>query len=183
MDLASKQVEMHGALRIERMQLASGKPWVMIFRGKAAKPIANYAFKSADRAEAFIASEKEKEAARVAYQATRKAERSAKAAAFVMPYKVGDVLHGSWGWEQTNCEFAQVVKILGKRKLVIQGISSKRVGDGYSHGMAENLVPLPGVFVGAELARVVDLYGGVNWNAHCSMHAWDGSPKYSSWYA
>ena len=170
-----------GALRIVRNDL--GRPSVRIFRGVAVRPYANYYFKDASARERYIAGEIAKAAALDAAKAARKAERSAKAAAFVMPYKVGDVLHGSWGWEQTNCEFAQVVKILGKRKLVIQGISSKRVGDGYSHGMAENLVPLPGVFVGAELARVVDLYGGVNWNAHCSMHAWDGSPKYNSWYA
>ena len=34
-------------------------------------------------------------------------QRSQARKNFVNPYKVGDILHHSWGWEQTNCDFTR----------------------------------------------------------------------------
>src|SRR3972149_4546227 len=56
---------------------------------------------------------------------------------------IGDVFNTNWGWEQTNIDFFQVVKIspTGKTCQVIQ-IGSKTVqGSEISHGMADSVIP------------------------------------------
>lgn len=178
-----KSIEIHGALRIER-RILGDRPCVAIYRGKGFKPIANYSFKTLERADAFVVEAKQKEAERVAYIATRKAERSAKAAAFVMPYKVGDVLHGSWGYDQTNCEFFEILDILGKRAVVIRELKHVHVA-GSAGSMSESVIADRGAdrFHGSELRKIVGVDGYVRLHTSCSLHAWDGRPCYSSWYA
>ena len=40
---------------------------------------------------------------------------------------VGDVLYSSWGYEQTNINFYQVTKVVGKRMIEICEIESKTI--------------------------------------------------------
>lgn len=40
------------------------------------------------------------------------------------PYKVGQILYDSWGWEQTNIDFYKVIET-GKKSIKIQKIASK----------------------------------------------------------
>lgn len=53
--------------------------------------------------------------------------------------KVGDVFHMTWGYEQTNNNFFQVVKVCGETSVRVVEVSpSYNVDTHYSHGMAEN---------------------------------------------
>jgi hypothetical protein len=45
---------------------------------------------------------------------------------FQMPYKVGDILHHSWGYDQTNCDFYQVVEAK-KASVILKKIGAKTV--------------------------------------------------------
>ena len=57
--------------------------------------------------------------------------------------KVGDLFYDSWGWEQTNIDFYQVVGLRGKTQVVLKAIKSKKVPDGF---MSCKVSPMVGAF-------------------------------------
>src|SRR4030067_498516 len=73
-----------------------------------------------------------------------KADRKVKRIAFKNPAKVGDILSCSWGYDQTNVDFYQVVKVSGKCVYIqeIGGHSLDSVSD-----MADHVKPNKNAFV------------------------------------
>ena len=65
-------------------------------------------------------------------------------AAFRESLRVGDILYSSWGWEQTNIDFYQVVAIRGSA-VDLRQLDQRTTEDGY---MCGTTVPLPDVFKG-----------------------------------
>ncbi len=66
---------------------------------------------------------------------------------FKNPAQVGDILVDSWGYDQTNIDFYQVTEVKGKM-VTVQEIAGKTVeGTTYSHGMADEVVPVKDRFV------------------------------------
>lgn len=61
-------------------------------------------------------------------QADRKAKAKAEKAAWHHDFAIGDILHYSWGYEQTNCEFYQVVSLKAKA-IMVRRISGAMVPD------------------------------------------------------
>lgn len=55
--------------------------------------------------------------------------------------RVGDILYSSWGWEQTNIDFYQVIAIRGSA-VDLRQLDQRTTEDGY---MCGTTVPLPGV--------------------------------------
>lgn len=108
-------------------------------------------------------------------------ERKAAKSTFLSKLEVGTILHGSWGYEQTNCEYFIVREIKGA-KVKIQEIGHKDVGgEGYS-SMSTFVMPDPDKSIGEVLDRVV-AGNGIKLHSSCTLHLWDGSKNYSSWYA
>lgn len=66
------------------------------------------------------------------------------AAAFRESLRVGDILYSSWGWEQTNIDFYQVIAIRGSA-VDLRQLDQRTTEDGY---MCGTTVPLPDVFKG-----------------------------------
>jgi len=62
----------------------------------------------------------------IARREAKKAKSKAAKANFINPYKKGDIFYTSWGWEQTNVDFYQVVGTT-KMGVKIQRIRSKHV--------------------------------------------------------
>ena len=58
--------------------------------------------------------------------------------------RVGDILYSSWGWEQTNIDFYQVIAIRGSA-VDLRQLDQRTTEDGY---MCGTTVPLPDVFKG-----------------------------------
>lgn len=52
--------------------------------------------------------------------ATKKTKEIAKPAEYQHGYKVGDILYMSWGWEQTNLDFFQVVAVTEKSVRLVE---------------------------------------------------------------
>jgi hypothetical protein len=106
--------------------------------------------------------------------------------------KVGDILQSSWGYEQTNVDFYEVVKAT-KAMVTVRRIAGKMLPseDGYS-AMSGFTVPVPGAFVedyrAKELRRKVLNGGSIRINDYAYAHLIepkeDGSyPRaYVSWY-
>lgn len=96
---------------------------------------------------------------------------------FKNPYEVGQILYNSWGYEQTNVNFYQIVEVKAK-SIVIQEIDQERQ---YSQSDAGTCMPIKDSFASEKqivkmiTIRVYD--GKVNYYVHLST--WDGKPK--SW--
>lgn len=127
----------------------AGRPLAVGFYGKADKPAFNYSFRSTERRDQYVANWLRSMDGVAASKAARVAARAAKMAA-PMGLKVGDVLYGSWGYDQTNVEFWQVVKIVGKRMVEIRELCTESVETGFMSG---NAVPLQDQFTSKQPLR------------------------------
>lgn len=114
------------------------------FTGKRAKPDFFYRFQTQEaaiqHAEKFIAEE------------TARFERNNAPVSI----KVGDILVSSWGWEQTNVDFYQVVELKGDF-VKFREIESNKVYDGDMNGRA---FPKLGEFCGEVVRRKIQKYCG-----------------------
>jgi len=152
------------------------------FHGKAQKPDWHYRFRSpearAKHIDGFFAN--------IRGHDKVKADRKAQRKAFINPFSLGDILHYSWGYDQTNCEFYQVVAINDKQ-ITMREIGQDSVdGSTYAHGMADSRIATPDRFIGEPLTKLVQTYDGAI--AYVSMKfgsasLWSGEPMYCSWYA
>lgn len=126
-------------------------------------------------------------------------------ARFQNPYKIGDILHHSWGYDQTNCDFYQVVEVK-KASVVLRKIGAKTV-PGSEGFMSESLMPEKDAFIiegfqaltkhdkpitpdNPTITKRVSFYvkeddtlryfipTPYGW---CDL--WGGKPEYNSWYA
>jgi hypothetical protein len=103
---------------------------------------------------------------------------------------VGDIIHHSWGWEQTQCDYYQVLSVTA-HGATIQAIDSETVPGSDTGGMSDRRLPIKDQFVRRcgsgpveEPLKVrIDGRNYVTTLAHGSATVWDGSPKYCSWYA
>jgi hypothetical protein len=88
----------------------------------------------------------------------RKAERRAK---LDQPHglAVGDVLRSSWGYDQTNTDYFEVTRVIGKRTVEVRKLAEQIEQTAWAQG---NSVPVPGQYVGAPMRRQVDTQGAVN---------------------
>jgi len=115
-------------------------------------------------------------------QLRKQADRELKKS-FTHDYEKGQIFFTSWGYDQTNVDFFQVVGRTQKT-VKIQEIASRTVKD--SEGMMCCYVePVKNDFFGKNkpFNKVVDhksknLRGDI-----FSYYPYDGTPKYSSWYA
>lgn len=125
------------------------------------------------------------------------AERAAAKAlipAILATYSEGDILSCSWGWEQTNVEFVQVIRKTASR-LIVRAISGKLK---QTQSMAGKLTPVKNVFIGPAFALSIRPFGPNG--GHCvkgayiydkgkvsSANHWQKTnaieEHYCSWYA
>ena len=161
----------------------NGKPGVLVWQGKQAKPIQYYRFASVEKQMAHV---QEVIEAEVKYMEAKRATAEKKKNA-VCPFKVGDILTGSWGYDQTNAEAYQVVEVKGK-SVVIKSLAFETEKD--SEGfMSCRVMPVKDSFSedSKGMLKRPQTYNGENWyvklNHSCHLSLWSGSSMYSSWYA
>ena len=96
-------------------------------------------------------------------------------------FQVGDILYNSWGWEQTNIDFYQVVKRTDA-SIWIRPIAYKLSSHGAGY-MSGNKVALKDQFTSEEITRKAVRFGnGCNFDYGWGRK-WDGRPVSCSWYA
>lgn len=84
----------------------TGKCYAIAFWGTAHKSLWHHSFRTEDQRNARIWEFKQSVESSLAYRADRKA----KIAATPNPYKVGDIVNTSWGYDQTNVDFFAIVR-------------------------------------------------------------------------
>ncbi|HFQ7030073.1 TPA: hypothetical protein ACHSMM_004514 [Yersinia enterocolitica] len=71
---------------------------------------------------------------------------------------VNDVFASSWGYEQTNVNFYQVIAVRGKKTAILREIRAAVVN--YDHSMVGNKKPVPNDFIGEAITRRICDRGG-----------------------
>lgn len=166
---------------------ARGKPCALGFRGQARKPEFHYMFPNVDRLNEYV----DRWASGLAADKERREDRVAKRKALAdMPIKmqVGQILHYSWGYDQTNNDFYQVVEVKAK-SIVMREIASKFVKspDGFSR-MSGHVSPVRDAFLenAPNLVKIVrrdDNREYVVMDFGIADPCADDSVHYESWYA
>jgi len=101
--------------------------------------------------------------------------------------KAGDILHHSWGYEQTNCDYYQVLSATAHSAISREIVAATVEGSTYSHGMADMRVPVKDAFCGEPVTVRINGYNQVaaskgSFSYGC-VSRWDGKAHNCSWYA
>lgn len=157
-----------------------GKPAAMAFHGTRGKADWIFRFQTTRERDDYIA----RYLATLKEQAKNKAAHKAAKTQYINPWKAGDVLVSTWGYDQTNVDFYQVIKATAKT-VTIRPIESEPV-PGSEGFMCNMVLPVRGSFKDDMLAprKVTPWQGGeyIVIGNH-TAHKWEGKPVYQSWYA
>lgn len=160
----------------------AGRWCALGYAGTAYRPAFHFTFRSAERREQYIADWLKSQRATVASREARAAQRKA-AAARGHDLQVGDVLYSSWGYEQTNIDFYQVVRVVSLRSVELRELTQQVTETGNMCGTATAVkdsfrAGAPALIKRADGCSVPRLGG-------CRRAAtkWNGHPLYCSWYA
>jgi len=152
------------------------KPIAIGFSGKRSRPDFNYIFRSASQLTEYV----NKWIHGLKQRQLRKEADRAERRAFRHTLKVGDILSASWGYEQTNIEFYQVTRIVGKRMIEIRELAQDKYEDGFLQGTTS---PVPDRFISSP-QRVMVQHGNcikVHSCAYASLYI--GKPlRWSSYH-
>jgi hypothetical protein len=106
--------------------------------------------------------------------------------------KVGDIYYASWGYDQTNIEYAQVVEISPTGKTVMCRMMNQTEVPGSQGFMSETVMPstqtgevfrLRVKTLEDEALYLKGSYPFCNGKRYERFWKWDGKPKYQSHYA
>lgn len=145
------------------------------FVGKAIKPAFHYYFRSEPARDEYVS----KFARSLQARAQDRAQRAEARKNDTHGLMVGSILFSSWGYEQSNVDWYQVIAVISDKTVVIQKIAASIEDTG---SMCGNSRPVPGRFVG-EPMRKRATSNGIALTSFSTAFAWDGQPKYCSWYA
>ena len=154
-------------LEIHIYELA-GAPYAIVWAGKSNKKLWWVKFRDEaqrqHRIDETIASRKQ----HAEYKQKRQEERKQ----YRHTFKVDDILSSSWGYDQTNVDFYQVVAVTDKA-VKIRKIGSKGVDE--SH-----VVAVPNSFDGPPMTKLVRQGDRVSLTSYSSASKWDGKPRYET---
>ena len=157
----------------------NGQFYAQCFVGRAQKPTWHYRFQSAEKREAKIRAQIEAVKEAQERKAKWKAEQNKPHG-----WEPGMILYSSWGYEQTNVEFYEVIEVIGKSMIRMELIGSQEANDTgeYGHGMANEVVPNIKARSG-EIYRAKVVSNGAKGKYGQRATPWSGKPVYQSWYA
>lgn len=103
------------------------------WRGKSTTPAFFYRFPTSEKRDAYVSKWVSDEAESHRVRSEFKAKRAAEKKAFRHDFKVGEVLHSSWGYEQTNVEFYEIVAI-SEKQVSFREVAQRRERTGHDSG-------------------------------------------------
>jgi len=109
-----------------------------------------------------------------------KNKEAAKRRDFVPTLTPGDILDTCWGYDQTNREFFQVIRITGKTA-VLREIAQKEVAR--TGPFSGTVIGMKDQFTGKEISRRVSPGNSVRIDEYRYASLWDGKPANCSWGA
>lgn len=175
-----------------------GKLLGIAFAGTSGKPAWNYRFRTVEQRTKYINDFVEQQRERIESKQNRKAEQQAATTA-ELGVKVGDIYYASWGYDQTNLNFFQIVALVGKYSVKVREVNLMVKETEHHSDMARdvsfNLAPaiLPqrsnSTFLSGnpdgDIKRVGIVNGEpyINLCSYASAYPYKGEKLYESWYA
>lgn len=160
-------------------------PTVKIWRPKAKKPFISYYFKTTERMEEYIQGIIDGYKEDMERKEKRKQDRKGNPE-LLKQADTGAIFHFSWGYDQTQCDYFQVISRKGQM-VKVQQIASRSVKGSEGH-MSDNRIAVKDSFLTDEkiLTKKVQFTKGTPYltmasYGWCSL--WNGKPQYCSWYA
>lgn len=150
------------------------RPRLIVFKRNQSKPILNMVYSSPERRDAqidsYIRVERSSMLSKMKQQVEKQQARHT--------YKVGDILYASWGYEQTNVNFYQIVAV-AEKSIKIRPISQKVVE---ADKGTEKVVAVPNTFTGPAITKVPQYaYGSFRVvDDRKTLSLWDGRPTYQT---
>lgn len=140
-----------------------GKPVAIGWRGKAKKPAFFFSFRDEERRERYISEwldgQRKTAEARKEWRAKRNGPHS---------LKVGQVLYRSWGYDQTNVNWYEVTRVIGKCTVEIREISARRVGE--QGGPSERVAPHVGNYIGEPMRKRARSDNSLHFNSYSDCY-------------
>jgi hypothetical protein len=171
----------------------TNQPYAIAFHGRCQKPDWNFRFANEAARDKKI---EDWLAGLESWSESKKERRATNSQPTSL--EIGDILHGSWGYDQTQCDYFQVVGKKGKRGVYVRKIAAKTV-EGSQGYMSDSRLPVKDSFLNSITTFHIatgdtirydpgeyyerDYPGSGEKDRHYSASKWDGSPNYCSWYA
>ena len=152
------------------------KLYAIAYQGRRNKPDFYYRYQSEASREDAI----EKFFAGIASRLDYRAEVNRQRREFKSKLEVGSILYCSWGWEQTNVDFYQVVAVKSAKTVVVREIGASVEEKGFMSGEA---MPMIDHFVGEPMVKRVSVHDSIRISDCQSASVWHGRPVHCSWYA
>lgn len=156
---------------------AKGRQWAMGYHGRAGKPDFYNSFRTIESMNAHIKGWLSGLRQHKQRQESERAERKE----FKHGLRPGMILHGSWGYDQTNCEYFKVIEVKGKSVIVVE-IGHKTV-EGSQGFMSEQVAPDPDNVIGKPIKKLVLPGNRLSFDHFSLSLCGADSEYYSSWYA
>lgn len=146
---------------------SAGALYAIAFAGKAIKPLWHHRFRNEQARQEYIDTTAEQRHAKQERRGVEKASRTA----YRHNLKVGDVLVSTWGYDQTNVDFYEVVAAREK-SVKIRPIGSRSAGGATG---VDYVMPAPGSYTGeASGWKPVREGGYVHLTSYSSASRWSG---------
>ena len=148
----------------------------MGFYGKTKKPIWHYRFRNKEDADDHIEKFFKNRQEHLVRKEVAKQERLSASQEMADNAKVGDIYYASWGYNQTNIDFYQILEKKGKMSFMLQKIGSIIA---HAERGSDYVMPNPKHTKGDPMLKRINAYG-FTLNSFATASPWDGQPKYET---
>lgn len=156
----------------------SGKgPALIAYKGRQRKPAKFHIFPTEECRDRILAEFIANETKNEDYKRTRRES--------VHGLAIGDIVYSEWGYDQTNVDFYEVVRVPSARSVVVREIK-KDTTESAPGSMTGKAMPKPGQFeeTAKEMTRrAIGLYslkGGKSLRG--TLNKWNGTARAVTWY-
>jgi hypothetical protein len=167
------KVETYKSYEFQTWTNEKGRSVLRVYRGESGKPKSYYYYVSLESRNDAVAGFKKSADSREKMMAERKAARMNT----VNPYQIGDILTSSWGYDQANVDFYEVVGVTNK-SVRLEKIGSTTIENNDSYGL--KVVPDTSWRGGKVMLKRVDSSGYVSLTSYSCASKWDGNPQYET---
>ena len=148
-----------------------------MFEGKKSSPTKHYQYstpeKRSEGIDRFVKQVTQVQAMKAAYKANLDKPHT---------LQVGQIVHSSWGYDQTQNDFYKIIELKGKTRVVLQQLQIRKV-DGSTGHMSCSVMPVLDENIGEPFTKKANGLNQIKLTSYASASLWDERPKYQSWYA